>query len=719
MSAKLLAGAASGLVLCAGLATAAPKPGAMASNPDARADALLAKMTVDEQIALLHGVMPALMNPMPAGTIRSAGYVPGLPRLGIPPLKESDASLGVANAGRANDDAVALPSGMALAATFNETAAFDSGAMIAREARQKGFNVLLAGGVDLVREPRNGRNFEYLGEDPLLAGRLSAASIRGIQSQHMVSTTKHFALNDQETGRMIASVELDEAAQRESDLLAFEIAIERGHPGSVMCAYNKVGGTYACEHPHLLNEVLKRDWGYKGWVMSDWGAVHSVDAANQGLDQESGQQLDKQVYFDKPLKAAVESGQVTKARLHDMAHRVLREMIANGLMNSPDPGQLNTAADSDVALHATEQAIVVLKNRDSILPLAASAHRIAVIGGHADIGVMSGGGSSQVIPLHATRFAPPKGAPPWGQGIWFHGSPPMSAITQDAPDAEVVFDPGTNVTNAVEAARNADVAVVFATHWVSEAYDARDLSLPDGQDALIAAVAAANPRTIVVLESGVPNLMPWLGQVGAVVEAWYPGSRGGEAIANVLFGKVTPSGRLPISFPAAERQLSNSKLPGADLPNETTPFDIRYPEGSDVGYRGFAKSGEAPLFPFGYGLSYTTFRYGGLKVTGGATLTARFTVTNTGKRAGAEVPQLYLASGPSRKQQRLIGFARVILKPGETRTVTLTADPRLLANWSGDGWRLDRGAYQVFLGSDAMTPKRTATATLAGRTLKP
>jgi beta-glucosidase len=706
MISRLLAAAS--LAALMPLATqAAPKA---AVSPDARADALIARMTIDEQIALVHGVMPSLMNPMPAGTIRSAGYIPGLERLHIPALKESDASLGVANAGRAHDDATALPSGLALAATFSEATAQAGGAMIGREARQKGFNVLLAGGVDLTREPRNGRNFEYLGEDPLLAGRMAAASIRGIQSQHMVSTTKHFAINDQETGRMIGNVEMPEAAQRESDLLAFELAIEGGHPGSVMCAYNKVGGTYACENPHLLNEVLKGDWGYKGWVMSDWGAVHSLGAASNGLDQESGQQLDKQVFFDKPLKAAVESGEFPKTRLHDMVHRIVREMIAKGLMDPPDPGKLDTAKDSAVALHAAEQGIVLLKDDHRLLPLAGSARRIVVIGGHADVGVLSGGGSSQVIPLNSVHFAPPKGAPPWGQGIWFDGSSPLKALQAAAPGAQVTFDAGTDPAAAAAAARSADVAIVFATHWVSEAYDARDLSLPENQDALIAAVAAANPRTVVVLESGVPNLMPWLDKVGAVVEAWYPGGRGGEAIANVLTGKVAPSGRLPITFPAALSQLPEPALPGADLPNETTPFDIRYAEGSDVGYRWFARQGEKPLFPFGYGLSYSAFRYSGLKLAGGKTLIASFTVTNTGARAATDTPQLYLKSEPHRAQQRLIGWSRVTLKPGESRTVSLTADPRLLASWADHGWRVDPGAYAVFVGSDAMTPVLSGSA---------
>jgi beta-glucosidase len=587
-------------------------------SPDRRADLVIGQMSLDEQIGLLHGVFPRLMAKPPAGSIPSAGYVPGLPRLGIPALTESDASLGVANAGRKDDDATPLPSGVALAATWDAKTAFASGAMSGKQARQKGFNVLLAGGVNLLRDPRNGRNFEYLGEDPLLAGTLAGAAINGIQSNHIVSTIKHFAINDQETGRMVLSAEIDEAGFRESDLLAFEIAIETGHPGSVMCAYNRVGGTYACENPFLLTDVLRTDWRYPGWVMSDWGAVHGVAAAKAGLDQESGQQLDKKVFFDAPLKAAVQSGEVPAARIREMTHRLLRSMFAAGLFEHPvQAGGLDTAADSLVAGHAAEQGIVLLKNEKGLLPLAADAKRILVVGGHADAGVISGGGSSQVIPLGSVKFPPPKGAPTWGGGQTYHPSAPLAAITARAPGAEVTFNDGADPAAAAAAARHADAVVVFATQWSSEGMDI-SMTLPGEQDALIAAVAAANPKTVVVLETAGPVLMPWREQAGGILEAWYPGARGGEAIAKVLFGEVNPQGRLPMSFPAGEAQLSRPTLPGADQAvvegiggANPKPFDVRYTEGSDVGYRGFARSGDKPLYPFGYGLSYSAFRYSG------------------------------------------------------------------------------------------------------------
>jgi beta-glucosidase len=698
-------------------------------SPDARAELVLARLSLDQQIALLHGSMPMFLGAKkPANVSISAGYMPGVPELNIPDLTESDASLGVANAGRKDDDATPLPSGVSLAATWDAKTAFAAGAMIGREARQKGFNTLLAGGANLLRDPRNGRNFEYLGEDPLLAGTLAGATIKGIQANHIVSTIKHFALNDQETGRMVLDAQIDEAAFRESDLLAFEIAIETGHPGSVMCGYNRVGGTYACENPFLLTDVLRSDWKYPGWTMSDWGAVHGVAAAKAGLDQESGQQLDKQVYFDKPLKEAVASGEVSKARIHEMAHRYLRSLFAIGAIDHPVTASgLDTAADSQVAGRAGEQGIVLLKNENVLLPLVAQARRIAVIGGHADIGVISGGGSSQVIPLRSKSFPKPKGAPQWGGGQVYYPSAPLAAIKARAPNAEVTFNDGSDRAAAAALARSAEVVVVFATQWSTEGMDIA-MALDGEQDALIAAVTAANPKTVVVLETAGPVLMPWRDKAGAILEAWYPGALGGEAIGKVLFGEINPQGRLPATFPASVDQLARPVLPGSDqhivetlTPSANTPFSVVYSEGSDIGYRAYAKSGQTPLYPFGHGLSYTVFRYSGLKVTGGKALAASFTVTNVSNVAGTDTPQLYLAAAPKRTQQRLIGWSKVTLKPGEARQVTVTASPRMLANWNAaiHGWRLDAGAYQVFVGPDAATAALKGSAKLAAASLRP
>ncbi len=698
-------------------------------SPDRRADLLLARMSLDEQIALLHGHMPVLMKAVPPGVIRSAGWIPGQPKYGIPPQAESDASLGVANAGRGDqDDATPLPSGLALASTFSPGLAFDGGAMIGKEARQKGFNVLLAGGANLARDPRNGRNFEYLGEDPLLAGLLDAASIRGIQSNHIVSTAKHFVLNDQETGRQVLSAEIGQGALRESDLLAFEIAIKDGRPGSVMCSYNRLHATYACENPFLLTEVLKRDWGYPGYVMSDWGAVHSLASAKAGLDQESGQEIDRQVFFDAPLKAAAANGEIPAAQVRQMAHRVLRSLFANGVYDHPlSPGGLDTRTDALVSQRVAEQGIVLLKNQGGLLPLAARAGRIALIGGHADVGVLSGGGSSQVIPRGSFRLPPPKGAPGWGGGILYHPSAPLAAIKARAK-GEVAYADGADPAAAAALARSADVAIVFATQWNSEGVDG-PLQLEGGQDALIEAVARANPHTIVVLETGNPVLMPWLDEVQGVLEAWYPGARGGEALAEVLYGEVDAAGRLPISFPASEEQLPRPELPGlktarpegATTAQPQPPFDVQYSEGSDVGYRWYAAKGLKPLFPFGYGLSYTGFRYADPRATGGPGLRVSFTLTNTGSRAGTETPQLYLVAAPHRSQQRLLGFTRVTLKAGESRRVTLSADPRLLLDWdqAGHRWTRAAGLYHLFVGPNAADAALKSAVTLAAGTAAP
>ena len=469
---------------------------------------------------------------------------------------------------RKGDVATALPSGLALAATFEPDLAFKSGAMIGAEARAKTFNVLLAGGVNLTRDPWAGRNFEYLGEDPLLAGEMAGASIRGVQSNHIVSTIKHFALNAQETGRHVMDAQIDEADLRESDLLAFQIAIEKGQPGSVMCAYNKVGGDWACQNDHLLNTVLKRDWNYPGWVMSDWGAVHStVKAALAGLDQQSGQELDTQIFFGDDLKAAVAKGEVSQARLDDMVRRILHGVITSGLMDNPVPTTaqpIDYAAHGQVAQAVAERGAVLLKNDVDLLPLARTARTIVLIGAHADVGVLSGGGSSQVRSVGGVPVELPLdgGEAASFVRVTWHASSPLDAIRAAAPNAQVTYVDGKDPVAAAAAAKDADVAIVFAWHWQTEAQDAPSTVLPDNQDALIEAVAAANKNAVVVLETGGPVLMPWIDRVGAVLQAWYPGQRGGQAIARLLLGEVNPSGRLSMTFPRTADQAPRASALG-------------------------------------------------------------------------------------------------------------------------------------------------------------
>ena len=731
MRVSLRLSAAIAAVLASGLVRAAdPVPWSNpALSPDERAKLADQVLTSEERQGLLHGIfaVPVFGIKLPEGAVGSAGYVPGVPRLGIPALQESDASLGVANPFnvRPGAGATPLPSGLALAATFDKDAAYRGGAMIGQEAWRSGFNVLLAGGGNLARDPRNGRNFEYLGEDPLLAGTLDGASIRGIQDQHVVSTMKHFAINDQETGRRGLTAKIGEAAARESDLLAFELAYEGGHPGSVMCAYNRVNTVYACSSDQLLNKTLKGDWGFPGWVMSDWGAVHGPDDAKYGLDQESGEQLDSKVFFGKPLADAVQSGAVPADRLSDMSRRILRSMFAVGLFEHPPvKTPLDTDADAKVAEKEADEGIVLLVNRSGLLPLSHDVKKIAVIGGHADAGVLSGGGSSQVVPIGGAALTLPMG----GEGFmapfrtaYFDPSSPFKAIKAKTSGAEVHFNDGNYPSAAVALAKGVDAVVIFATQWMIEGEDVPDLTLPSGQDALIEAVAAANPKTIVVLETGGPVMMPWLDKVAAVVEAWYPGAKGGDAIADVLFGDVDPSGRLPITFPASTAQLPRPEIPGAGGGEGAAPEVDYTTEGSDVGYRWFAHKKLKPMFPFGFGLSYTHFDYANLKVEGGDTLSVSFDVKNSGTKAGDDVPQLYLTDAAGKPAMRLVGWSRVSLQPGATSHVTFKAEPRVLASFdeTAHGWRIDAGRYRVALGASATDLRLAGEAEIKAGRLRP
>lgn len=707
-------------------------------SAEKRADLLLRQMTLDEKIALLHGRMAIPFGPepqVPEGAIGSAGYIAGNPRLGLPALQESDASLGVTNpflVRGAEDMSTALPASLGLAATFNPALAYEGGRMIGVEARAKGINVQLAGGANLARDPRNGRNFEYLGEDPLLAGVLAGDSVKGIQSMGLISTVKHFALNGQEHNRTAADSVIGDEAARESDLLAFQIAIERGDPGSVMCAYNLVNGAYACQHPWLLNTVLKKDWGYKGFVMSDWGAVHSLEAIIHGLDQQSGEQLDERVWFGQPLKDAVAAGLPQYgARVDDAASRILRAMFAGGLFDqtaATAAKEIDFEAHAQIAQHQAEEAIVLLQNRSGLLPLAKGVKRIAVIGGHADAGVPSGGGSSQVTNPWRAEGTSVRVVPFGGEGMmaaWnnvvFHPSSPLAALRAAFSGSQVTFDNGLYHSAAVAQASAADVAIVFAYQPSSEGFDVPDMSLPFGQDALIEGVAAANPNTIVVLQTGNPVKMPWAERVGAVMQAWYGGSRGGEAIARVIAGEVNPSGRLPISWPVDESQLPRPTIPGLDsAPDAVFPVDYNI-EGSDVGYRWFAREGIEPRYWFGHGLSYTGFGYSDLQVSGGETISAEVTVRNTGSQTGKDVVQLYLTGSPGGPMRRLLGFQKVELQPGESRRVTFTADPRLIAEYDAGvrAWRIDPGGYNVAIGPDAHTTALAGSAVLKRGRLKP
>ncbi|HEX7984638.1 MAG TPA: glycoside hydrolase family 3 C-terminal domain-containing protein [Duganella sp.] len=706
------------VALCYGTAQAA-ETGAqpwMNARLDAgeRAGLAVAQMTLDEKLKLVYGYLGADMDnkktkrPEEAHK-QSAGFIYGVPRLGIPHLRETDAGLGVASQGGPDARAgTALPSGLNTAATWDLKTAYEGGAMIGAEARGYGFNVLLAGGVNLMRDPRNGRNFEYAGEDPLLAGKIVGAQIKGIQSNRVVSTLKHFALNDQETNRTTLNVKIGDQAARMSDLLALQIAREEGNPGAVMCSYNRLNGVYACENTYLLNEVLKKDWGFKGWVMSDWGAVHStVPAANAGLDQQSGMPFDLADYFGPPLKEAVLNGWVPQARLDDMVRRILHAMFEHGVIDhpvAPAVQSIDFKANAAVSMKDAQEGMVLLKNDAKLLPLDKSVKRVAVIGGYADRGVMAGGGSSLVYPAGGNA-APELTPKTWPGPVMIYPSSPLKAIQARLPGVTVVYNDGKDAAAAAKLARDSDVVVVFATQWTGEGFDMPNLSLPDKQDELIAAVAAANAKTVVVLETGGPVTMPWLPKVSSVLEAWYPGTSGGEAIAGVLFGEVNPSGHLPATFPAAESQLPRPALDGYPEVADRR-FDVNYHEGAAVGYKWFDLKGLTPLFPFGHGLSYTDFALSDLSAgVKDGVLSASFTVKNVGKVAGKEVAQVYVAPVGARWEapKRLVGFHKAEVAPGGAVKATISVDPRLLAMYDSASktWKVAKGDYKVILAADA------------------
>jgi len=698
-----------------------------AANAEQRAADAVSKMTLDEKLGLVMGYFATdwpKYHPVAAVRYGSAGYVPGIPRLGITPQWETDAGVGVATQGGAavKRERTALPSGIATAATWNPELAFRGGQMIGSEARASGFNVMLAGGVDLARDPRNGRNFEYGGEDPLLAGTIVGSEIAGIQSNHIISTTKHYAFNDLETGRKGHDARIDPAAARMSDLLAFEFAIERGDPGSVMCSYNKVNGDFACENDWLLNRVLKGDFGFRGYVMSDWGAVHStVKAANNGLDQQSGWPFDEQPYFGAPLKAAVLAGQVPQARIDDMARRVLWALNSTGAQDNPvtESGGIDFAAHEAVSQADEEQAIVQFKNDGNLLPLGPTARRIVVIGGHADKGVLAGSGSSLVYPRggNAVPGLQPTG---WPGPVMYYPSSPLEALRALAPQASISFVDGSDPAAAVAAARQADLAIVFGTQWSSESIDV-PMKLDGNQDALIEAVAAANPRTAVVLETNAGVAMPWASRVPVILEAWYPGRAGGKAIANVLSGRVNPSGHLPVTFYASGSQLPRPVRPGGN--SEMDKFTIDYSEGAAVGYKWVDRNNLQPLFPFGHGLSYTRFEIGGVTATPwpDGKVVVEFPVRNVGKVRGMEVAQVYVSplNGGWEAPKRLGSFAKVDLLPGSYKTVTTIIDPRLLATFdeASHQWRIAPGAYRVMVGDSSRDIRRSAIINVAGLTL--
>ena len=679
-------------------------------SPDERADLVLKQLTLSEKIDLLHGEgMPGWPRSMPRMNEGDggAGFVLGIPRLGIPKIEMSDAAYGVRMSAQNGRYSTALPANVAAAASWDPESACAYGALIGNELRAQGYNMTLGGGVNLTREPRNGRTFEYQGEDPLLAGTLVGNRIKCEQAQHVIGDIKHYVMNDQENGRDVVNVIIGKRAMRESDMLAFQIGITVGNPAAVMCSYNAINGDYACQNKYTLTDVLKKDWHFKGFVLSDWGGTHStIQASAAGLDNE--QPLDD--FFGGKLKQAVEAGKVPMSEIDDHAHRILRSEFEAGLVDYPEQKSvIDVEGHLAIAQHIAEQSIVLLKNSAGLLPLdAAKIRSIAVIGPHADTGMISGGGSAQVDPMGEP-------AHPWQSHVWFP-TPPLKAIRAASPSAKVEFASGTDPGAAAALAKQSDVAIVFAYQWMSEGADLENLSLPENQDALIEQVAAANPHTIVVLETGTAVVMPWIAQVGGVLEAWYAGSKGADAVANVLFGKVNPGAKLPLTFPLSVADLPHPTLmkPPAEVggagqevkPEDAKPiFSVTYDEGVKVGYKWYDAENKPVLFPFGFGLSYTTYQYSDLKVTAGKEPTVQFRVKNTGARAGAEIAEVYvgLPAAAQEPPKRLANWSKVMLQPGESREISLAINPRELSIYeeATDSWKQLPGGYTFMVGGSS------------------
>jgi beta-glucosidase len=792
-----------------------------------RVAAVMAKMTLDDKIAMVHG----------AGGSAYVGYVPPNPGLCIPALKLEDGPAGVADG---MTGVTQLPAPVAGAASWDPALMKTYGSVIGSEERGKGANVDLGPTVNIVRDPRWGRSFESLGEDPYLAGQVGASDIEGIQRQGVMAQVKHWDVYNQETYRNTPAddANISDRAMHEIYMPAFEPAIKQAHASSVMCSYSTVNGHYACENAYLLGDVLKKDWNFPGFVTSDWGATHSTaDSANNGLDM----QMPDDSYFGAPLKLAVQAGQVPAARLNDMVSRILTEEFRFGLFDHAPVGSpgavVTTSHHAAVARDIAEQGTVLLKNSGGILPFTGKAHSIAVIGDDAGKGAMSAGGgsasvqaphvvtpyqgiakragsgvkvtyaqgnSSGTLPAVPSQYLTPSQGT--GNGLTgqyfnnmnlsgtpvltradanidsdFGGNSPGPGVnatgwsvkwtgTLTAPttgrytfsltsdDGSRLFLNGQNVIDnwrdqapttetgtvdltagqpvkievdyyqngggssvtlgwqppnsgslldqAVATAKSADVAVVFASKFESEGGDLADINLSDDQNTLISAVAAANPKTIVVLNTGSAVTMPWVDSVKGVLEAWYPGQEDGNAIASVLFGDTNPSGKLPVTFPKSLNDVPAStpaQWPGVG-------GKVQYSEDLLVGYRWYDTKHIVPLFPFGYGLSYTDFAFSHLvvapnRLTPSGHVTVGASVTNTGERAGAEVVQVYVGDPASTGEpaRQLKGFRKIELAPGQTSRVTFQLDARAFSSWdtTAHTWKLNSGTYHVMIGDSS------------------
>jgi beta-glucosidase len=725
---RLVPACAALAALVLSLPAAAPAAGRCGDHPwcatglsaDERAGLLVAELTSDEKVSLLAG--DELFG-VAGGANNHTGTSNGVSRVGLPTTYYSDGPVAPRQG-----PATAMPIPMALAATFDKDLAFQHGATIANEAKSKGNDVVFAPTVNVMRTPLNGRTFEAYGEDPWLVTRTTVGWINGAQSQGIIANIKHYAANNQEGqspgadasrpgqplgpppaqgNRMTEDSVVDERTLREVYLPQFEAAVKEAKVGSVMCSYNRLNGQYACENKHLLEDILKGEWGFKGYVLADYGAAHNTDKAlDNGLDFEPWPGA---VYGPTPVNASIAAGRASMKDVDEHVRRILRTMFAYGWFDRDayknDDNQIDKAAHERTAQGIEESAITLLENRGA-LPLDQSqVKKVALIGKDAST-FKSGGGSGAVTPFNFVSI--------------------KKALEDRLGAANVTYDDGSDATKAAADAKAADVAVVVAGDYYSEGADRSCLSLEcpnyaGDQDGLIDDVTGAQPNTVVVLDTGGPVLTPWRNKVRALVEAWYGGEQIGPAVTRVLFGDADPGGRLPVTFPQDESQLPTAgdpeKYPG-------TAETVKYKEGVLVGYRWYDAKSLTPAYPFGYGLSYTSFAYKNLKIVpgkGGAAATVSVDVTNTGARTGSAVPQLYLSlpqpkAGVVQPPRELKGYAKVPLAPGQTKTVPLALDDRSFSYWdtnAGD-WAIAAGCYGVAVGASSRDLPQKGTISLGG-----
>ncbi len=690
---------------------------------DAKIDALIKKMTLQEKVNMIH-----------ASSSFTSG---GVPRLGIPELTMSDGPHTVRpEFGRdweldknVYDSGTYLPTGVCLAATWNPKLGYAFGSVLGSEANFRGKDVILGPGINIIRSPLNGRNFEYQSEDPYLVSKMVVGYIKGVQDQGISACVKHYAANNIETNRNTFSVNMSERALREIYLPGFKAAITEGGVNTLMGSYNKFRGQWATQNYYLITQILKKEWGFKGIVISDWGAVHNtIEAFWNGCDLEMGTDLSmlphpnySKFFFGDTVVNLIKNNKLDEKLLDDKVSRILHVMYKTNMIDGVrKKGEYNTKAHQQTALKIAEEGIVLLKNDNKILPLSASIKSIAVIGFNADRKQAMGGGSSQskafyeVTPLEGLRNLR-------GNNINITYNKGYNIERGATADNQLI-------SQAVDAASKADVAIVVGgwTHgfdynkWSDNAYDAEDVDKPNmlmpfGQDELIKAVIKANPKTIVVLiGGGAIDMTQWVNNVPAIVQAWYPGMEGGNALAKIIFGEVNPSGKLPMTFPKTLEDAPSEKL-GMKSKNLN---ELYYTDDIYVGYRYFDTYKVEPQFAFGHGLSYTTFNYSNLKVEGNnKKATVTFTLKNTGSVAGAEVAQVYVHQQKStlaRPEKELKSFEKIMLQPGEQKTISLTLNDDAFKYFDDtkNEWVLEPGVFDILVGGSSKAIKLTGKITL-------